>query len=79
MTTLRTSADVASNFVMPDAGTLGGFRSGSRNQLGGDPTVSPKETATAIYGAWDKLILCAWGGLDLLANPYEATVSRLAT
>ena len=58
-----------------------GFLMDSPNDLAGYPvaTTSAIPSAsgpitTAIFGAWNQLIIAYWSGVDILANPFEATV-----
>ena len=71
-TTLRTSADTASNFVVGADRTLAGFPVGITSQLEGGLTGSPN-TGEALFGAWNNSITLFWGEVNLLVNPYAAT------
>jgi HK97 family phage major capsid protein len=73
-TTLRTSGDTSSNFIM-SGDTLDGYPYATTSQLTGDPTGSPTVQGEAIFGAWNQLLMLFWGdrGADILVNPYAAT------
>jgi HK97 family phage major capsid protein len=63
--------DAGAGFVMEEPGSLAGFAAASTTSLplGG----SPPSTGTAIFGDWSSLLIGQWSGVDILANPYEAT------
>jgi HK97 family phage major capsid protein len=74
-TTLRTSGDTSSNFIMT-GDTLDGQPFATISQLaGGSPFESPSVNGEAIFGAWNQVIVMFWGdsGADILVNPYAAT------
>jgi HK97 family phage major capsid protein len=72
--TLKTSADTASNFIQTTPDELAGYPCFSSANV---PAVLTKGTATAIcsamiYGDWSSVMIAMWGGLDLEVNPYDS-------
>ncbi|MFN4025316.1 MAG: phage major capsid protein [Hyphomonas sp.] len=63
--------DAGAGFVMESPDALAGYTAASTTAL---PLIgSPVQTASAIFGAWSQLLVGYWSGIDVLANPYEAT------
>lgn len=75
-TTLKSSADTASNFIMsPGAGSLADFKFIMSNLIpsnlvkGGSGAVC----SALIFGNWSDLIIGYWSAFDVLVNPFEST------
>src|SRR5581483_5716603 len=76
-TTLKSTADTSSNFILPSpgAGQLAGFPLGVTNLVpsnlvkGGSGAVC----SALIFGNFSDLLIGFWSEFDLLVNPYEST------
>lgn len=63
--------DAGAGFVMEGPNSLAGYAAASTTAL---PLLgSPAYTGTAIFGDFSSLLIGYWSGVDILANPYEAT------
>ena len=47
----------------------------SGNEMDGVPVLTSNQLTAQylVYGVWSQLVLCHWGGLDLLVDPYTAS------
>ena len=73
-TTLKNTADTASNFIIPDpgSGTLAGYPLAVTNLVPSNLTKSTGTNLSAlIFGAWSEMLIGYWSAFDLLVNPYE--------
>jgi HK97 family phage major capsid protein len=73
--TLKTSADTSSNFIMADPAALAGYPLAQTNLV---PSNLVKGTSGAvcsalIFGDWSQLLLGYWSEFDVLVNPYDST------
>jgi HK97 family phage major capsid protein len=73
-TTLKTTADTASQFILPDPGgsALLGFPLGVSNLVPSNLTKGSGSSLSAlIFGNWSDLLIGYWSAFDLLVNPYD--------
>lgn len=69
-TTLKSTADTSSNFIIGDAGnTLAGYPIVSSQLI---PSNLTSTHSALIFGDWSQLVVGFWSALDLLVNPYES-------
>jgi HK97 family phage major capsid protein len=71
--TLKTSADTSSNFMMTEPNSLAGYPVAVTNAIADAGSDSPASEPPVIFGAWSQLLVAYWSGLDLLVNPYETS------
>jgi HK97 family phage major capsid protein len=75
-TTLKSTADTSSNFIVADLGTnsLAGFPMARTNLC---PSTLTKGSGTnlsaAIFADWSQLLIGVWSSIDLLINPFDST------
>lgn len=69
-TTLKTTADTASNMVMTEADSLAGYPLASSTIV---PATINTNKSALVFGNWSDLLIGYWGSFDLLVNPYEST------
>jgi len=75
-TTLKSSADTSSSFIIPDpgAGTLAGYPLQISENVPSNLTKSTGTNLSAlIFGNWSDLLIGYWSEFDLLINPFEST------
>jgi HK97 family phage major capsid protein len=75
--TLKTTTDTSSNFIMSDNnGQLAGYPLGVSQNV---PSTGTKGTGTGlssmIFGDWSSLVIAEWSALDLMVNPYGVSYS----
>ncbi|NHK27614.1 phage major capsid protein [Parvularcula flava] len=68
--TTKVSGDAGAGFIMDSPTELAGYQAMSSTGL---PLVGSPPTGSVIFGDWSSLIVGAWTGIDILANPYAAT------
>jgi HK97 family phage major capsid protein len=75
-TTLKSTADTSSSFIVPDPGadTLAGYALAISNLVPSNLTKGTGTNLSAlIFGNWNDLLIGYWSAFDLLVNPYETT------
>ena len=75
-TTLMTSGDTSSSFIIaqPGLGTLAGYPLAVSNLVPSNITKGAGTNLSAlIFGDWSQLLIGYWSAFDLLVNPYEST------
>jgi HK97 family phage major capsid protein len=75
-TTLKTTGDTSSNFIIPDLGSnsLAGFPLARSNLVPSNLSKGTGSNLSAlIFGNWSDLLIGVWSGLDILANPFDST------
>jgi HK97 family phage major capsid protein len=76
-TTLKSTADTSSSFIIPDpgAGTLAGYPLAVSNLVPSNLVkgASGSVCSALIFGAWSEMLIGYWSAFDLLVNPYETT------
>jgi hypothetical protein len=68
--TLKSSADTSSNFIMTEPGQLAGYRLASSTVV---PVNGSPAAPSLIFGNWNDLLIGYWSAFEVLVNPYEAT------
>jgi hypothetical protein len=76
-TTLKTTADTSSNFILGDAiAQLAGYPLAISQNV---PSTLTKGTGTGlsalVFGDWSALVVAEWSALDILVNPYGTSYS----
>lgn len=75
--TLKVTADAGAGFIMERPGELAGYRAAVSSTVPGDPDGSGPTSAMLVFGNWQDVILAAWSGVDILANPFaDSAFSR---
>jgi HK97 family phage major capsid protein len=75
-TTLKSTADTSSNFIVdPGAGMLAGYPLAVTNLVPSNLVkgASGSVCSALIFGAWSEMLIGYWSAFDLLVNPYETT------
>lgn len=70
--TLKTSGDAGSNFIMDGPNTLAGYPAVATTAVPTNLGAGTDKTAL-IFGDWTELVVAYWSELDILVNPYEST------
>ncbi|MEO1405377.1 MAG: phage major capsid protein [Pseudomonadota bacterium] len=63
--------DSMGGFIMDGPNELAGYQARSTTNL--SSSLGSPATGTVIFGDWSSLLIGAWSGVDILANPYEST------
>ena len=66
-----TPTDSMGGFIMDGPNELAGYQASSTTNL--SSSLGSPATGTVIFGDWSRLLVGAWSGVDILANPYEST------
>jgi HK97 family phage major capsid protein len=75
-TTLKSTADTSSNFIIsePGANSLAGYPMAVSNLCPSNLTRGTGSNLSAmIFGDWSQLLIGYWSSFDLLVNPYSET------
>jgi HK97 family phage major capsid protein len=75
-TTLKSTADTSSNFILgePGANSLAGYPLAISNLVPSNLTRGTGTNLSAlIFGDWSQLMIGYWSEFDLLVNPFDAT------
>lgn len=74
-TTLKTTADTSSNFIITDPAVLNGYPLAVTNNVPSNITkgTSGATLSALIFGNWSDLLIGYWSAFDVLVNPYEST------
>jgi HK97 family phage major capsid protein len=73
-TTLKTTVDASSNFIVTTPGQCAGYPLAISQNIGSNYTKgSGTQLSAAIFGDWSSLYIASWSMLDVLVNPFSST------